>query len=363
MLHPKPDESFRRRALTAAAMLLPVAMWLGLRFAFFGGIGGTYATAGYTPLADFLRLTLHKLTHLHYLFIAHKTRPGELPDRGTALLILDRGTALLIYAFLCLWALRILPQAVKYFRYAMHETRWPTVDAVFLVALWAAIALAFHFALPLPSPRYATSVVVFAWPALVAEVERRGKAIFRLGLVLCSIASLTQSLYYVREWIAQLVPNEYGLMNAALRQTPLGIRQIYVLSAGGLPNTNPEYMRLILGVSAKIVRVVEITWKCREASDLVDFNHSTADGVVSLTVSLPTCANFVFYTDRFKNDSLKGRLNRNDTMSYDLPEVYGQILGRRITVHIRPNGRARFIIEHGGPDGVAWFDTPDLNSR
>jgi hypothetical protein len=207
----------------------------------------------------------------------------------------------------------------------------------------------------------------------VAEVERRGKAIFRLGLVLCSIASLTQSLYYVREWIAQLVPNEYGLMNAALRQTPLGIRQIYVLSAGGLPNTNPEYMRLILGVSAKIVRVVEITWKCREASDLVDFNHSTARGVVSLTVSLPACANFVFYTDRFKNDSLKGRLHRNDTMSYELPEAHlikdtkggspSLFLGQKITVHVRPNGPTRFIIEHGGPDGVAWFDTPDLNSR
>ena len=148
MLRPKPDESLRRRAFTAAAMLLPVAMWLGLRFAFFGGIGGTYATAGYTPLADFLKLIFYKLTHVHYLFITHHA-PGELPDRGTALLILDRGTALLIYALLSLWALRILPEAVNRLRYAMHETRWPTVDAVFLVALWAAIALAFHFALPL----------------------------------------------------------------------------------------------------------------------------------------------------------------------------------------------------------------------
>ena len=149
MLRPKLDESLRRRAFTAAAMLLPVAMWLGLRFAFFGGIGGTYATAGYTPLADFLKLIFHKLTHMHYLFITHKARLGELPDRGTALLILDRGTALLIYALLSLWALRILPETVNRLRYAMHETRWPTVDAVFLVALWAAIALAFHFALPL----------------------------------------------------------------------------------------------------------------------------------------------------------------------------------------------------------------------
>ena len=80
MLRPKLDESLRRRAFTAAAMLLPVAMWLGLRFAFFGGIGGTYATAGYTPLADFLKLTFHKLTHMHYLFITHKV--GESCQTG-----------------------------------------------------------------------------------------------------------------------------------------------------------------------------------------------------------------------------------------------------------------------------------------
>ena len=130
-----------------------------------------------------------------------------MPDRGTALLILDRGTALLIYALLSLWALRILPEAVNHLRYAMHETRWPTVDAVFLVTLWAAIALAFHFALPLSQDRYATSVVVFAWPALVAEVERRGKAIIWLGLAVCCAVSLTRSSYYLVESIAEPVRN------------------------------------------------------------------------------------------------------------------------------------------------------------
>src|SRR5215471_11002939 len=111
MSRPKAGESVRRRTFTAAAMLLPVAMWLGLRFAFFGSTGGTVATAGYTPLADFLKLIFHKFTHLHYLFITHQTRPGEWPDRGPALLILGWGTALLIYALLSLWALRILPEA------------------------------------------------------------------------------------------------------------------------------------------------------------------------------------------------------------------------------------------------------------
>ena len=124
-------------------------------------------------------------------------------------------------------------------------------------------------------------------------------------------------------------------------------------------------MRLILGVSAEIVRVAEIGWKCRDASDLVAFDHSTADGVVSMTVTLPTCANFYFYTDRFNNAFANGRLYRNDAMSYELPEADPSsdrsrvsILGRRMTVHIRPNGPARFIIEHGGPNGIAWFDTP-----
>ena len=154
-------------------------------------------------------------------------------------------------------------------------------------------------------------------------------------------------------------------MDAVLRQVPTGTRQIYVLSAGGLQEANPEYVRLALGVSAEIVRVVEIDWNCREASDLVAFDHSTADGVVSMTVTLPTCANFHFYTNRFNNDIANGRLYRNDTMSYELPEAHpikpevvepSFYLGRRMTVHVRPNGPARFVIEHGGPNGIAWFE-------
>ena len=365
MLRPKLDESLRRRAFTAAAMLLPVAMWLGLRFTFFGGIGGTYATAGYTPLAGFLRLIFFKLTHMHYLFITHTTPAGGLPDRGTAFLILDRGTALLIYALLSLWALRILPEAFDRVRFAVHEIRWPIVDAAFLVTLWAAIALAFHLSLPLNEDRYATSVVVFAWPALVAEVERRGKAIIWLGLAVLCAVSLTRTSYLLFEKIAEPARNDnYRSMNAVLSQVPSGTRQIYVLSAGGLQEANPEYLRHILGVSAEIVRVAEISWRCRDASDLVVFDYGTADGVVSLTVTLPTCANFYFYTGRFNNDFANGRLYRNDAMTYELPEAGPKrsqpsfFLGRTITVHVRPNGPARFIIEHGGPNGIAWFDTP-----
>ena len=61
-------------------------------------------------------------------------------------------------------------------------------------------------------------------------------------------------------------------------------------------------------------------------------------------------------------------------ISYELPEAtpikptewWRPILfhlGRRITVHVRPNGPARFVVEHGGPNGIAWFDTLEPESR
>jgi hypothetical protein len=316
MLRPKLDESLRRRAFTAAAMLLPVAMWLGLRFAFFGGIGGTYATEGYTPLVEFLKLNFHKLIHVQYLFITH-----QAGTRGTALMTI-RAADLLIYALLLLLGLRFLPKAVNHLRYVTQEARWPTVDPVFLVTLWAAVALAFHVALPVSTVRYATSVVVFAWPALVAEVERRGKTIIWIGLAVCCVVS-TWSAYGLVESIADPVRNDWRnkmrSMDAALRQVPTGTQQIYVLSAGGLQDANPEYVRLALSVPAEIVRIIEIEWNCRETSDLVAFDHSTADGVVSMTVTLPTCANFLFFTNRF--NIANGRLYRNE-MSYELPEAY-----------------------------------------
>jgi hypothetical protein len=279
--------------------------------------------------------------------------------------MLDRATELLSYALLLLWALRVLPEAVHRVRYITHERRWPTVDAVFLVNLWAAAALAFHFALPLANNRYATSVVVFLWPALVAEVEKRGKAIIWLGLAVVCAGSLTRS-YHLFHWIASLapLPNNTRSMDAVLNQAPPGTRQIYVLSAGGLQEANTESVRLILGVPADIIRVAEIAWKCN-ASDLVTFNHTTADSVVSMSFTLPTCANFYFETDRFNNYIANGRLYRNDAITYELPEVDpvkwpppNLFLGRRLTVRIRPNGPARFIIEHGEPNGIAWFDTP-----
>jgi hypothetical protein len=361
LLRPKPHESRRNQVLAAATMLLPVAIWLGLRFAFFGGFGGTYATMGYTPLADFVKLTFDKLTHLHYPLIVHNVGPEILRNRGTALLILDRAQAVLIYALLSLWALRTVSET-NHLRHAMREKRWPTVDPILLVTLWAAFALAFDFALPMRNDRYATSIVVFAWPALVAEVERRGKTIIWFGLAACFVLSLTRSSYLYVERIARPVRGgDYRSMSAVLHQAPAGTRQIYILAAGSLQPANPEYVRLALGVPAEVVRVAEISWNCRDKGDLVRFDHTSADGIVSMTIALPACANFYFGNPV---EIANGRLRRNDAITYELPEAHPinaskwWYLGRRMTVHVRPNGPARFIIEHGGADGIAWFDTP-----
>jgi len=69
----------------------------------------------------------------------------------------------------------------------------------------------------------------------------------------------------------------------------MATRQVYVLQ-----DANPEYVRLVLGVSAEIVRVIDINWKCGESSDPVAFDHSIADGVVTMTVAVPPCALFGF---------------------------------------------------------------------
>ena len=374
MLRPKLDEPVQARVLSAAIMLLPIATWLGLRFAFFGGIGGTYVTAGYTPLANFLHLLFHKLTHMHHLFVARYPHPIFVmthPDLISKLRWVLRGvvigTGLIIYALVFLWALNILPKVVNRIRLAAHERSWPVADPPFLVGLWAAFAIAFHFALALPDERYATSLVVFAWPALVAEVEARRKTIIWIGLAFCSVASLALA----STWLAgKVVPREWRVMNQALHQVPSGTRQIYILpgTRASLPVASPRYVRLILGLPAEIIRVVDIDWHCETSSgDVAAFDHSVTDGIVSLSVKLPACANFALLSAQFADNELAaGRLYRNKTLTYEFPEVTSitsgssgnHNLGRRLIVLVRPETPARFIIEHGAPYGITWFDIP-----
>ena len=367
MLRPKSDEPLRRRTITAAMMFLPVVMWLSLRFISFDGIGGTYATIGYTPLEDFLNLTFYKLTHLDFVLVSSTSATEwnwTLLDKAIRI-----GARILIYVLLGLWTLRVLLETLSWLRFALHAKAWPTMNPPLLVALWAGLALAFHLALPILAERYATSVCVFVWPALVAEVEKRRNAIVWLGLAVCSVVILARSSYFTVDWGLRTVRNNYEFMNAALREAPATTRQIYVLPASeSLQDGNPKYVRLILDVSPEIVRIVDIDWKCDKPDNVVVFNHSIADGVVNLTVNLPDCANFRFINAHFANSALtNGHLYRNAAISYELPDAYPIgpevwqppfYLGRKMTVHVRPRGPARFIIDRGEPNGIAWFDTP-----
>ena len=367
-LRPKLDESPLHQAFAATGMLVPIVMWVGLRFAFFGGFGGTYATAGYTPLADFLQLTLVKLMHLQHLFLT-----AYINERHWALnLAVGIVTAFLIYALLFLCALHVLPKTMQSLCHAMQSKRWPAIGGTSLVTLWAVMALGFHFALPLSEQRYATSVVVFAWPALIAEVERRRNVVIWLGVALCFIASLSLGSYLSADWINRNVVKylNYRSMEAVLRSAPAGTQQLYVLSASGLQATNPKYVGLILGLAPEIVRVVDIDWNCGESNHVVAFDHRTVDGVIDMSVTLPACASFriSFGASQLDGTALAtGHLFRSDTMSYEITEAYSikhnkvwgpaLYLGRKLIIHIRPNGPARFVIEHGRPNGIAWFDT------
>jgi hypothetical protein len=367
----------RHRAGVAASMLLPVALWLGFRFAFYGGIGGTYATMGYSPLLEFLKLSGWKLAHLDRLFIMQDI--GLTEDRWPNL---DRafriGTATLLLLVVAPWALAGLRAAFDRLSKARRERRWPTADPPLLVTLWATIGLAFYFALPLRAPGYSASAVMFAWPAVVGELARRWKPALWLGIVACFILSLAQTLHFL---VGITLPPLYSYMSlnfrtastmsAALRQGPAGIGQIFVVSSpGGLAPANPAYLRAFLDLSPEIVYVVTVNWACASSQDRVAFDHNTADGVVTLSATLPDCASFEFaYAAADSSALVEHRIRRNDSVIYELPEAHSVArkspidpaveLGRRMIVHIRPRGTARFIIEHGGADGgPAWFDAP-----
>jgi hypothetical protein len=209
-----------------------------------------------------------------------------------------------------------------------------------------------------------------------------------LGVTMCSMIALVRGSYYIIDWhssskerLSGLVPGiYYKAMDAALREAPAMTSEIYVLPAAerreSLQDANPKYVRSILGISAEIVRVVDIYWRCSDPDSVVEFDHNFTNGVVNLTVSLPECARFRFLGAPFAGASLAdGRLYRNEAINYEFPEAYlirsprhepmerleaGEhfYVGRHIIAHVRPSGHARFIIDHGSRSGIAWFDAP-----
>jgi hypothetical protein len=203
-----------------------------------------------------------------------------------------------------------------------------------------------------------------------------------LGVTMCSMIALVRGSYYIIDWhssseerVSGLVPGiYYEAMDAALREAPAMTREIYVLPAAerreSLQDVNPKYLRSILGISAEIVRVVDIYWRCGDPDSVVEFDHNFTNGVVNLTVSLPECAMFRFFGAPFPSSALvKGHIYRNTEVTYELPEAHPieaplseppfeppLHLGRKMIVHVRPIGPARFVIDHGARNGIAWFD-------
>ena len=368
----------RRPATTAAAMLLPIAGWLALRFAFFGGIGGTYASPHYMPVADFIAVTGWKLTHFHHLLVSR-----DYAISGARWLFLDRaarvGTAVFVPLLLAVWVFEAARKIVPEIGAAWRERRAIALDDGALATIWTAAGLGFYFALTLPDLRYATAAVMFLWPVLIAVVARYRSILLRLGLAACFLISLDRGLHY----IATLNPpapqsNTNKLfkaverMNEALQHLPPNIQQVYVLSAGDdLSDVAPAYLQAFLGVKAEITRVIDMDWDCG-AGERIAFTHQETGGVVTLSATLPPCAEFQFEGAIIDSKQLvAGTLRRSPAISYELPEAKpianraprSQIfdLGRHMTASIRPTGPARFIIEPSGPDGaLAWFDVPEI---
>ena len=376
LLQEHRGEAPRRRIAAAMAMLLPLALWLALRFAFFEGIGGSYATLGYTPFAGFLRLTAGKLLRLHHLLVTQDVSftagRSAVVDRGVEIV-----TALLILVLLIRWAVSGLRGAWARIVQVLIARRWPTAEPALLVTLWAAMGIAFFFVLPLAGPGYAASAVMFVWPAVVAEIARCRSKALRLGLAACCALSLVQMTHFLFEIVAPPEPaymsayfSDVAAMNAAIRRAPAGTREVFVLSAGSLAAANPQHLRSFLGVSPDIVRVVDMAWACADPKDHVAVDHEALGGAVRVRARLPDCASFEFSNAGAVDGALSGtRIFRNDRVAYELPELRRIVtlgshrpvleLGHEMTVHIRPRGPARFIVEHGAPDGgLAWFDTP-----
>lgn len=375
-LQPPASLNLRRRLVIAGGLLLPLVLWLAFRFAVYGGIGGTYATASYSPLLGFLQLTFRKVIHFDHLFITEDVgvTGGSWPIIDWLFRISVAGLLALLFLW---WAIGALRALTPRFRGAMSERQWPTVDARGLVTLWAVTGLALYVVLPVSNPVYATSAVMLAWPAVVAGVWQGGSAL-RAALAACLPLSLMQmahllvgiSLPPLHPYMAENY-RAAAEMGTLLRNTPAGIRQIFVVSsARSVAPANPAYLRAFLGLSAQIVHLIDIDWNCGAEGDHVTFDYARTHSVVTLNASLPECATFEFgYADAGKNALSGTRIRRDDLVQYELPEAHTVernhpweselFLGRQVVAQVHPRGSARFVIERGGADGgLAWFDTP-----
>jgi hypothetical protein len=364
----------RQRLTPAAIVLAPLAVWFVFRLAFYGGVGGTYATAEYWPVGDFLSLTGEKLAHLHHLFLQQKpfveTGSWVRTDQAVRL-----ATALVLLLLFALYGARAVRSAAAA-AIAVRAKRWPTADPALLATIWFVLGLANYLALAVPSTRYAAADVMFAWPVVVAAVVGwRGNA-SRLALLACLFLSATRTGDFLAGMNAPQ-ESEVGPFlrsaaktNGALRQVPPGVREVYVLLASGLVTANPDYLRAFLGIDAKIVRVIDLSWYCGDRPDTVALSHEIGGSEVIIRASLPDCARFEFLSSTVDGTALHdGRLQRSASIEYELPGAHpiyhtGPLPptlepGRQMVVRIRPHGPARFLIDDPSPErGLTWFDAP-----
>ena len=133
---------------------------------------------------------------------------------------------------------------------------------------------------------------------------------------------------------------------------------------------NPDYLRAFLGIDAKIVRVIDLSWYCGDRPDTVALSHEIGGSEVIIRASLPDCARFEFLSSTVDGTALHdGRLQRSASIEYELPGAHpiyhtGPLPptlepGRQMVVRIRPHGPARFLIDDPSPErGLTWFDAP-----
>ena len=375
LLRGPSSQTPQQRLSMATLPLVPLAIWFAFRLAFYGGVGGTYATAEYWPIGDFLSLTGEKLAHLHHLFLQQKPlfEAGSWARADQAVRV---ATALLLLLLFALYGGRALRFAWAATAPALRARRWPTLDPALLAMIWFVLGLAFYLALAVPSTRYAAAAVMFGWPVVVAALTGSRRNWLQLAL----IASLALSATRTGDFLAGMnAPQESEIgpflrsaakTNAALRQVPPGIREVYVMLASGLVTANPDDLRAFLGINAKIIRVIDLSWYCGDKPETVALSHDIEGGEVIIRANLPDCARFEFLSSTVDGTALHdGRLRRSASIEYELPEAHpiyhtGPLPptlepGRQMVVHIRPSGPARFLIDDPSPQhGLTWFDAP-----
>src|SRR5262249_4136985 len=224
---------------------------------------------------------------------------------------------------------RTLRELTPRFIGTMSERHWPAVDAYRLATLWAVTGLALYLALPVSNPVYATSAVMFVWPAVVAEAWRERGAL-RTTLAGCLPLSLMQMAHFLMgislpPLQPYMIENYRAAteMDTLLRGTPTNIRQIFMISsARSLAPANPTYLQAFLGLRAQSVHLIDVDWNCEAEGDRVAFDYTLANSVVTVSASLPECATFEFGYAEVGRAALSGtRIRRDESVEYEIPEI------------------------------------------